>query len=93
MVPAGRANLPNVPPPPGDRADGPVEPSVDPAAVIDLLGALAYGELSAFDHLAGDAGLAPDLAARAHMSAVAAREFGHYERIAGRLQELGAVPA
>ena len=82
MVPAGRANLPNVPPP----AD-------ESAAVIDLLGALAYGELSAFDHLAEDAGLAPDLAARAHMSAMAAREFGHYERIAGRLQELGATPS
>ena len=30
-------------------------------AVVDLLGALAYGELSAFDHLADDAGLAPTL--------------------------------
>ncbi len=29
-------------------------------AVVDLLGALAYGELSAFDQLADDAGLAPD---------------------------------
>jgi hypothetical protein len=62
-------------------------------AVVDLLGALAYGELSAFDHLADDAGLAPDLAARAEMSAMAATEFGHYRRLADRLADLGAEPA
>ncbi len=59
------------------------------AAVIDLLGALAYGELSAFDHLADDAGLAPNLAARAQMSQMAATEFDHYRRIAERLDTLG----
>jgi hypothetical protein len=62
-------------------------------AVVDLLGALAYGELSAFDHLADDAGLAPDLAARAEMSAMAATEFGHYRRLADRLADLGVEPA
>ncbi|WP_375476811.1 ferritin-like fold-containing protein [uncultured Jatrophihabitans sp.] len=60
-----------------------------PEAVVDLLGALAYGELSAFDHLADDAGLAPTLAGRAQMSAMAAIEFGHYARIAERLEKLG----
>jgi hypothetical protein len=65
-------------------------PSQD--AVVDLLGALAYGELSAFDHLADDAGLAPNLAGRAQMSAMAAVEFGHYERLAERLVELGSSP-
>jgi hypothetical protein len=80
MLPVGAANLPNVPPPPS------------PDAVIDLLGALAYGELSAFDHLADDAGLAPELAARAEMSAMAAREFGHYALIADRLRVLGSPP-
>ena len=63
-----------------------------PDAVVDLLGALAYGELSAFDHLADDAGLAPTLAGRAQMSAMAAVEFGHYQRLADRLTELGAPP-
>lgn len=63
-----------------------------PDAVVDLLGALAYGELSAFDHLADDAGLAPTLAGRAQMSAMAAVEFGHYRRLADRLTELGATP-
>jgi hypothetical protein len=61
-------------------------------AVVDLLGALAYGELSAFDHLADDAGLAPNLTARAQMSQMAAVEFGHYRRLADRLVELGADP-
>jgi hypothetical protein len=65
-------------------------PSED--AVIDLLGALAYGELSAFDHLADDAGLSPTLAGRAQMSEMAAAEFGHYLQLARRLTELGAAP-
>ncbi|MDT4922567.1 MAG: hypothetical protein QOG01_280 [Pseudonocardiales bacterium] len=65
-------------------------PSTD--AVVDLLGALGYGELSAFAHLAEDAGLAPTLSGRAEMSEMAAVEFGHYRRIADRLTELGAPP-
>jgi len=62
-------------------------------AVIDLLGALAYGELSAFDHLADDAGLAPTLAGRVRMSELAATEFGHYRQLADRITELGGTPA
>lgn len=60
--------------------------------MVDLLGVLAYGELSAFDHLADDAGLAPTLAGRAQMSAMAAVEFGHYQRLVERLGELGVTP-
>ena len=63
-----------------------------PDAVLDLLGALAYGELSAFDHLADDAGLAPNLAGRAEMSEMAATEFGHYRQLADRIVALGASP-
>ena len=59
-------------------------------AVVDLLAALAYGELSAFDRLADDARLAPTLAGRAEMSAMAAVEFEHYQRLVERLAELGA---
>jgi hypothetical protein len=64
----------------------------DSPGVVDLLGALAYGELSAFDHLADDAGLAPTLETRARMSAMAAAEFRHYERLAARLTALGVAP-
>jgi hypothetical protein len=63
-----------------------------PEAVVDLLGALAYGELSAFDRLAHDAPLAPSLAGRAEMAAMAALEFGHYRRLADRLVELEVAP-
>ena len=62
------------------------------AALVDLLGALAYGELSAFDRLAADARLAPTISGRVAMSAMADVEFGHYEKLAGRLTELGAAP-
>jgi hypothetical protein len=61
-------------------------------AVVDLLGVLAYAELSAFDRLADDARMAPNLAARAHMSAMATVEFAHYRRLAERLTALGADP-
>ncbi|MDT4936762.1 MAG: hypothetical protein QOG80_433 [Pseudonocardiales bacterium] len=64
----------------------------DRDALVDLLGALAYGELSAFDRLADDARMAPDLVGRAEMSAMAAVEFGHYQRLAERLAELGVAP-
>jgi hypothetical protein len=64
----------------------------DRAAIVDLLGGLAYGELSAFDRLADDARMAPTLSGRAEMSAMAAVEFGHYQRLADRLTELGVAP-
>jgi hypothetical protein len=61
-----------------------------PEAVIDLLGALSYGELCAFDRLAHDARLAPTLAGRAQMSTMAALELSHYQALATRLSQLGA---
>ncbi len=61
-------------------------------ALVDLLGALAYGELCAFDRLADDARMAPTLLGRAEMSAMAAVELGHYQRLAERLDQLGAPP-
>ena len=45
-------------------AGGPVD-RVPDRATVDLLGVLAYGELSAFDRLAEDARLAPTLGGRA----------------------------
>jgi hypothetical protein len=64
----------------------------DHVAIIDLLGALAYGELSAFDRLAEDARMAPSLAGRAALAEMAAVEIGHYRRLAERLASLGATP-
>jgi hypothetical protein len=61
-------------------------------AVIDLLGLLAYAEMLAFDRMAADARLAPDLHRRAVLSEMAAREIDNYSRLAGRLRELGTDP-
>ncbi|MFI9011272.1 ferritin-like fold-containing protein [Actinosynnema sp. NPDC053489] len=57
--------------------------------VVDLLGALAYGELSAFDRLAEDARTAPTLAGRAALSRMAAAEIGHYGLLERYLAERG----
>jgi tRNA-(MS[2]IO[6]A)-hydroxylase (MiaE)-like len=65
---------------------------VDTTAVIDLLGGLAYAELTAFDRLAEDARLAPTLAGRAALARMAAAEIGHHVRLTDRLAELGADP-
>ncbi|MEO6143122.1 MAG: ferritin-like fold-containing protein [Dermatophilaceae bacterium] len=69
--------------------------SADPgyrAAVVDLLGALAYGELTAFSRLAADADLAPNQPAKAALARVAVAEFHHYEVLTGRLSEMGVDP-
>ncbi|MDT4986665.1 MAG: hypothetical protein QOI74_759 [Micromonosporaceae bacterium] len=57
--------------------------------VAELLGLLAYAELVAFDQMAADARLAPDLRRRAVLSEMAAREIDNYARLAARLDELG----
>jgi tRNA-(MS[2]IO[6]A)-hydroxylase (MiaE)-like len=62
-------------------------------AVVDLLGLVAYGELLAFERMAGDARLAPDLDRRVVLSEMAALEIRNLERIAARLRELGVAPA
>nr|WP_216853756.1 ferritin-like fold-containing protein [Phytoactinopolyspora halotolerans] len=60
------------------------------AGVIDLLGALGVGELTAFQRLAADAELAPTLADQAALAGMAVAEFHHFERIRDHLAQLGA---
>ena len=62
------------------------------AAVVDLLGALAYGELTAFSRLAADADLAPSLSAKAELAALAVTEFRHFDVLRRRLRDIGADP-
>lgn len=62
------------------------------AAVMDLLGAIAYGEMSAFERLAEDAKMAPALEDKAELASMAAREIGHFECLRDRLVELGTDP-
>ena len=66
---------------------------VENTAVVDLLGVLAYAELTAFDRLAEDARLAPTLDGRAAVAGMAVAELGHFTRLRDRLAELGADPA
>ena len=66
--------------------------AVSSQAVVDLLGMLAYAELLAFDRMAGDAALAPDLRRRAVLSEMAGVEISNYRRVSDRLVHLGADP-
>jgi tRNA-(MS[2]IO[6]A)-hydroxylase MiaE-like protein len=75
-------------------ADGPVA-FEDPEyreAVVDLLGAIAYGEISAFERLSEDARLAPTLEDKVAIVTMATAEFAHVAPLRDRLVELGADP-
>jgi hypothetical protein len=58
--------------------------------VVDLLGALAYGELTAFERLAEDAKLAPSTRDKAQLASMAAEELRHFEALGERLAALEA---
>ncbi|WP_336923993.1 ferritin-like fold-containing protein [Aquipuribacter sp. SD81] len=75
-----------------DDTAGPRPEAAAGGAVVDLLGALAYGELTAFSRLAGDAELAPSLAEKIALAQVAATELRHYEALAERIEALGGDP-
>ncbi len=81
--------------PPADDAAPPQEMLADPhyrEAVGDQLGALGYGELTAFTRLAGDSEMAPTQPLKASLAALAVAEFRHYESIEARLREMGVQP-
>jgi hypothetical protein len=61
-------------------------------AVVDLLGVVAYGELSAFERLVDDAKLAPTVRDKVEMAQMASLEFGHVQRLHERIRELGGDP-
>lgn len=62
------------------------------AAVVDLLGAITYGEISAFERLAEDSKLAPVLEDKLALAKMASIQFGHIEPLLARISELGADP-
>ena len=61
-------------------------------ATIDLLGVLAYGELTAFERLASDARLAPTISDKHALATMAAAEFEHYRRLHDHLVSEGIDP-
>lgn len=75
--------------------DGPAgqAPEFDREAIVDLLGVLAYGELTAFERLAVDARFAPTLADKGALAEMAVAEFGHHRLLVAQLRSLGADPA
>jgi hypothetical protein len=62
------------------------------AAIIDLIGVLAYGELSAFERLAADAAMAPSIDDKAALAGMATAEYRHFCVLRDRLAELGVDP-
>ena len=62
------------------------------AALIDLFGVLAYGELVAFERLAADAAMAPQVADKAALAGMATAEYRHFVALRERLVALGADP-
>jgi hypothetical protein len=75
-----------------DDADRTGDDAAYRAAVVDLLGALAYGELTAFSRLAADADLAPTQPYKAALAGLAVAEFHHYEALTASLGEMGVDP-
>ena len=63
-----------------------------PDGVLDLLGLLAYAQLVAFFRLSDDAALAVSLADKAALAEMAAAEFGHFQLVRRRIEELSADP-
>ena len=83
---------PSAPPPAPDESPVAFQDPQYREAVVDLLAAIAYGEISAFERLAEDAKLAPTLEDKVAIAAMASAEFGHVQRLRERLAELGADP-
>lgn len=63
------------------------------AAVIDLLGVLAYGELTAFERIAADAAIAPSIDDKAALAGMATAEYRHFLLLRDRLAQMGVDPA
>lgn len=67
----------------------PADPARYNSLLMDLLGVMAYGELSAFERLSSDARYSPTLHDRAALGRIAVIEFQHYELVCARLEEMG----
>lgn len=61
-------------------------------AVVDLLGVIAYAEISAFERLAEDAKLAPTLADKVALAAMASAEFSKVAAIHDRIRAFAGDP-
>jgi hypothetical protein len=64
---------------------------LDPA-IVDLLGVLAYGELTAFERLTTDAQLAPSVRDKVALGTMANAEFSHFSKLRRHLEDRGVDP-
>lgn len=67
----------------------PADPARYNTFLMDLLGVMAYGELSAFERLSSDARYSPTLHDRAVLGRLAVNEFQHYELVSAKLDAMG----
>jgi rubrerythrin len=61
-------------------------------ALVQVLGAVAYGELKAYEGAKADAAAADNEADRRHFKKVAAEELRHHKGFVARLEAMGAEP-
>ncbi|MDR7082359.1 hypothetical protein J2X01_001647 [Arthrobacter ginsengisoli] len=66
----------------------PADPASYYSFLRDLLGVIAYGELSAFERLSSDARYSPTLHDRAVLGRLAVIEFRHYELVSAKLDAM-----
>jgi hypothetical protein len=68
--------------------------AASPAAdgVLDLFGVLAYASLTAFFRLSDDAALAISLSDKTALAEMAVAEFGHFQLLRARIEEMSADP-
>jgi tRNA-(MS[2]IO[6]A)-hydroxylase (MiaE)-like len=64
----------------------------EPDGALDLLGLLAYASLTAFFRLTDDAALAVALADKTALAEMAVAEFGHFQLLRARIEEMAADP-
>jgi hypothetical protein len=79
-----------------EQQGGPGQPQdgvpAETAGVLDLLGLLAYASLTAFFRLCDDAALAISLSDKTALAEMAVAEFGHFQLLRTRIEEMAADP-
>ncbi|MFT4263136.1 MAG: ferritin-like fold-containing protein [Nocardioides sp.] len=71
---------------------GPFTDPVYRGAIVDLLGAIGYGEIAALERLTDDAAMAPRLSDKVALLGMATRQYAKVEPIRARLAELTDNP-
>ena len=84
--PQAQASPAEEPPAPKSGRSG--SGGADPA-LVDLLGLLAFGELTAFERMATDARMAPTIPDKIALATMAANEFAHFQAIGRELERRG----